>query len=280
MSRCLGDQGDQCGKGIIIYLDDILVYSSTISEMTERLKTVFQRLRQFGLKVRPDKCNFFKERVTFLGHVVSADGVETDPAKMKAVKEFPKPATQKHIRQFLGLTSYFRRYVKSFAQIAGPLTDLLSTDASATRKTSNKFISDKWTEQCQDAFETLKQKLIEAPILGYPDFQIPFCLEVDASLNGFGAILSQQQEGKRVVIAYASRRLRKHEKSGRNYSSMKIEFLALHWAVTHKFREYLYGSNFTILTDSHPRSRILKAKQTAANTSKVQFRHQVSRGQE
>ena len=264
MGRCMGDLK---GQGIIIYLDDILVYSSSIAEMTTRLEAVFQRLRQFGLKLRPEKCHFFKEKVSFLGHTVSANGVETDSSKIKAVEDFPKPTTLRAVRQFLGLTSYFRRYVKGFAQIAKPLNGLLAT--GSTKHNKNKNITDQWTPECQDAFDALKRKLIEAPILGYPDFSEPFCLEVDASLKGFGAILSQKVAGRKIILAYASRGLRKHEKTMRNYSSMKLEFLALHWAVTYKFRDYLYGSQFIVLTDSHPLSRILKAKTTAADASKL-----------
>ena len=265
MGRCLGDM---CGQGIIIYLDDILVYSSSIPEMTSRLNTVFQRLQSFGLKVRPEKCHFFKRKVSFLGHTVSADGVETDPVKISAVKDYPKPTTEKKLRQFLGLTSYFRRFVHGFAQIAGPLTDILSTGTRQQKK-RNRDISQHWTPECQQAFELLKKKLTHSPVLGFPDFDKPFTLEVDASLKGYGAILFQTQSARKVVIAYASRRLRKHERTMKNYSSMKLEFLALHWAVTRKFREYLYGSQFLILTDSHPLSRILQAKQTAADSSKL-----------
>ena len=265
MGRCLGDM---CGQGIIIYLDDILVYSSSIPEMTSRLNTVFQRLQSFGLKVRPEKCHFFKHKVSFLGHTVSADGVETDPVKISAVKDYPKPTTEKKLRQFLGLTSYFRRFVHGFAQIAGPLTDILSTGTRQQKK-RNRDISQHWTPECQQAFELLKKKLTHSPVLGFPDFDKAFTLEVDASIKGYGAILFQTQSDRKVVIAYASRRLRKHERTMKNYSSMKLEFLALHWAVTRKFCEYLYGSQFLILTDSHPLSRILQAKQTAADSSKL-----------
>ena len=158
--------------------------------------------------------------------------------------------------------------MKYFAQITGPLTDLLAIGERAQKQLSrNRNISEKWTEACESAFEQIKMKLINTPVLGFPDFQEPFCLEVDASLQGFGAILSQQQNGRKVVIGYASRRLRKHERTMKSYSSMKLEFLSLHWAVTQKFRKYLYGSTFVIKTDSHPLRRILKSRQTAADMS-------------
>ena len=269
MAKCLGHMN---GKGIIIYLDDIMVYSSTISEMSERLAAVFQRIREFGLKLKPEKCHFMKRKVSFLGHVISSSGVETDPSKTTAISRYPVPETEHTVRQFLGLASYYRRFVKNFAQIAGPLTQLLQTGTRQRLKRNKKAsVKDKWTPECTSAFECLKQKLLSSPILGFPDFNESFLLEVDASLQGFGAILSQKQDGKTTVIAYASRRLRKHERSMRNYSSMKLEFLCLHWAVTKKFRDYLYGTSspFLVKTDSHPLSRILTTKHTAADMSKL-----------
>ena len=266
MGKCFSDL---YGKGLIVYLDDMLLYSNSIMDMITQLDMIFERLRKFGLKVKPEKCQFFKESVTFLGHTVSAAGIHTDQTKIQAVKEFPRPSTEKAVRQFMGLSSYFRRFIKGFAQIAGPISDLLATGTRKNQKRKNHKLGNRWTDECEHAFEIIKDKLTSAPLLGFPDFDVPFCLEVDASLEGFGAILSQIQEGHKVVIAYASRRLRKHEKSMRSYSSMKLEFLGLHWAVTKKFREYLYGSKFRILTDSHPLSRIMKSKQTAADLSKL-----------
>ena len=267
MGKCFSDL---YGKGLIVYLDDMLLYSTTITEMITQLDRIFQRLRQFGLKLKPEKCQFFKESVTFLGHTISAAGIQTDQSKIQAVEHFPRPTTEKTVRQFMGLASYFRRYVHGFAQITGPISDLLATGSRKNQKSkNNQKLGNRWTDECEQAFVTIKDKLTSAPLLGFPDFEVPFCLEVDASLDGFGAILSQIQDGRKVVISYASRRLRKHEKSMRSYSSMKLEFLGLHWAVTQKFREYLYGSNFKILTDNHPLSRIMKSKQTAADLSKL-----------
>ncbi len=267
MGKCLGDMQ---GNGIIIYLDDIMVFSSTALEMAERLAAVFQRIREYGLKLKPNKCHFMQKRVSFLGHVISAAGVETDSAKTAAIDKFPIPETERSLRQFLGLTSYYRRFVKNFAQIAGPMTQLLQT-GSRERLWRNKkrSIKEQWTQECTSAFQNLKQRLVSSPILGYPHFEDPFILEVDASLQGFGAILSQKRESKSVVIAYASRRLRTHERTMRNYSSMKLEFLSLHWAITKKFRDYLYGSSFLVRTDCHPLSRILTSKPTAADMSKL-----------
>lgn len=268
MQKCFGDKFKD---GIIIYLDDILVYGSTIQEMVKRLEIVFSRLQQHGLKVNANKCHFFQEKAFFLGHQISSNGIGCDESKVKAVQEFPKPKTDKELRQFLGLASYLRRFVKNFASIAGPLHSILNNYSKKKRVKSKNVLSlcEKWNSECDIAFETLKNKLSSPPIMAFPDFKAPFVLEIDASLKGFGAVLSQLQDGKRVVIAYASRKLRNHEQNMTSYSSMKLEFLCLHWAVTNKFRHYLYGSEFTIFTDNNPLSKILTAKQTAADMSKL-----------
>ena len=268
MQKCFGDQFKE---GIIMYLDDILAYGSSIAEVCKRLEVVLSKLQQHGLKLNPNKCHFFQDNVFFLGHKISADGIGSDDAKVKAVKDFPKPTSDKELRQFLGLASYLRRFIKNFASIAGPLHSILncySKKKRAKMKDERPFRV-KWNSECETAFNTLKLKITSPPIMAFPDFEAPFILEIDASLRGFGAVLAQMQDGKRVVIAYASRKLRKNEQNMTSYSSMKLEFLCLHWAVTQKFRHYLYGSDFTIFTDNNPLSKILTAKQTAADMSKL-----------
>lgn len=256
------------GEGVITYLDDIMVYGCSIVDVVSKLRQVFGKLRLHGLKLKPEKCTFFNNKVSFLGHTISADGVETDSRKITTINDYPRPTTPKQLRQFLGMCSYFRRFIQGFAQIAGPLHDILCT-GKKRKKGNDKYFCERWNEYCDVAFEQLKSKLASAPLLMYPDFDQPFILEIDASLHGFGAILSQKQNGKTVVIAYASRRLRVSEKTIKGYSSMKLEFLGLHWAVTHKFKDYLYGSKFTIKTDNHPLSRIKTAKRTVADASKL-----------
>ena len=257
------------GNGLITYLDDMMIHGNSIDDVTDKLAQVFAILRSHGLKLKPQKCTFFMDKVSFLGHTVSAAGVETDPTKIHAITKYPKPTTYKQLRQFIGMASYFRRFIKGFAQITGPLHDALNTCRGKTKTLKNAKIDKHWNEYCDYAFEELKQKLTTAPVLGFPDFSLPFVLEIDASLQGFGAILSQKQQGKNVVIAYASRRLKPHERNTKNYSSMKLEFMGLHWAVTSKFKDYLYGSKFLIRTDSHPLSRMKSSKQTAADMSKL-----------
>ncbi len=246
---------------VLIYLDDLLVYSSTFHEHLVRLETVFKRLRETGLKIKIEKCHFLQPEVRFLGHQVSAQGVSTDPGKISAVWEWPVPSTLKELRSFLGFCSYYRRFIEGFSQIAGPLHDVVNVCLRETSpvKAAQVFKSS-WSSQCQTAFERLKDKLTRAPTLGYADFTLPFVIETDASNLGSGAVLYQHQKGKKTVIAYASRRLRGAEKNDKNYSSMKLELLALKWAVTEKFRSYLLGSKFTIITDNNPLCHLTTAK--------------------
>lgn len=239
---------------LIVYLDDIIVYSNNIDEHLSRLRTVLSKLRQHGLKIEPKKCQFFCQRVTYLGHIVAADGVTTDPSKTEAVAKWPRPKTLKELRSFLGFCSYYRRFVSGFAKIAKPLHQLVSElyDGGRHGRNRSAAIGDKWTPECQEAFSSLKEALTSAPVLAYPDYSQPFVLETDASNDGLGAVLSQDQGGKRRVVAYASRGLRGPERNMENYSSRKLELLALKWAITEKFREYLIGSTFTVYTDNNP----------------------------
>ena len=170
---------------------------------------------------------------------------------MEAVKNWPVPATTTALRSFLGFASYYRRFIQGFSKIAGPLHDLVAK-GNARHKKKGADISKLWDQQHQKAFEELKTALTTAPVLGFAEFTKPFILETDASHDGLSAILSQEQDGQRRVLAYASRRLRPTEKNQANYSSMKLEFLALKWAITEKFRHYLLGAEFNVFTDNNP----------------------------
>ena len=163
----------------VVYLDNILVFGRNLSEHNANLKTVFERLREAGLRLKPTKCHLARQRVEFLGHVVSAAGVQTDPGKLKAVERYPVPTDVKTLLSFLGLASYYRRFVSRFAAIASPMHLLTKKDAP--------FV---WTEQCQLAFEKIKKLLISAPVLAFPQFDRPFILETDASGIGLGAVLA------------------------------------------------------------------------------------------
>ncbi len=247
-------------KNCLVYIDDIIIYSSTFEGHLNDLETVFKRLEQYGLKLKPKKCCFVKNEVAFLGHIVSKDGIQPDPGKIEAVKAFPQPTDMHTLRQFLGLASYYRRFVPGFAKIAHPLHQLLK-----------KNIEWSWTEQCTKAFESLKKYLISPPVLAYPDFTKKFVLHTDASGNGIGAILSQHNEdGAERPIAYASRRL---EKSERNYSTIEQEALAIVWAVKY-FRPYLYGRNFSIATDHAPLRWLMTTKSPSGRMSRWQLQLQ------
>lgn len=246
---------------MLVYLDDILVFSPTFADHLFHLQTVLQRLRETGLKVKVEKCHFLQSSVRFLGHQISAEGIGTDPDKVEAVKQWPVPTTVKELRSFLGFCSYYRRLMQGFSQLAGPLHDVVNACIKENSPTRSKILLNSlWTQACQESFEQLKDRLTSAPLLGYADFSLPFIVETDASSLGLGAVLYQLQQGKKCVIAYASRRLRNAEKNDRNYSSMKLELLALKWAVSEKFRGYLLGSKFTVITDNNPLCHLNSAK--------------------
>ena len=224
------------GKICHVYLDDILILSKTFAEHLQHLKEVFMRLRNAGLRLKPKKCFLLRDEVAYLGHVVSAAGVKPDPAKVEKVRHYPNPTDVTKVRQFLGLASYYRKFIPGFARIAHPLTRLTKKDV--------KF---EWTHECKDAFNLLKQCLITAPVLSYPLFGNgqEFILETDASGTGLGAVLAQKHNGEVHPIAYASRTLDPHEK---NYGISELETLALVWAVRY-FRPYLLGHRTIVYTD-------------------------------
>ena len=218
----------------LIYLDDVIVTGATFQEMIKNLSQVFERFQQAGLKLKPKKCRLFAREVEFLGHIVTPDGVHTDPKKTEAIQTWPQPRCVKDVRSFLGLCSYYRRFIFQFAEIAKPL-----------HKLTEKGQQFQWTGDCTKSFEVLKQKLSEAPLLAHPDFSQPFILDTDASHTAIAAVLSQKTDGQEHVIAYGSRTLSKSE---RRYCVTRKEMLALIHFVKY-FRHYLYGRQFLIRTD-------------------------------
>lgn len=201
-------------KICLVYLDDIIIFSPTFPHgMVENLREVFSRFRTANLKVNPAKCNFFSKSVTYLGHVISAEGITTDPEKISAVIDWPIPQTKKQVRGFLGFCSYYRRFVKGFSSIAKPLYAL-----------TDKQFKFSWNEQCQRSFQELKRVMTSSPVFSFPLEKGEFVLDTDASGFGIGAVLSQVQQGQEKVIAYFSRTLSKTE---RNYCVTRRELLAI-----------------------------------------------------
>ena len=218
----------------LVYLDDIIIIGRTFEDHLQQIKAV-ERLKEAGLKLQPPKCCFFQKKVQYLGHIVSEDGIATDPSKVGKVAQWPTPSTAREVQQFLGLAGYYRRFIQNFSAIAKPLHKL-------TEWTSNF----NWTNDCETSFKQLKEKLVSAPILTFPDFGLEFVLDTDASNTGIGAELSQvQEDGSEKEIAYASRLLSRAE---RRYCVTRRELLAVVYFI-HQFRPYLLGKQFTLRTD-------------------------------
>lgn len=225
------------GTSCLVYLDDIVVFSRTFEEHISRLTEVLTRLRQAGLKLKPGKCFLFRREIVYLGHVVSKEGIATDPSKTAAMDKYPPPKNVQELKQFIGFASYYRRFIPKFAEIASPLHRL-----------TQKSVEFGWTIECQKAFEELKQRFTKAPVLAFPRFDVPFRLYTDASDYGIGAVLSQKQDGAERVIAYASRQLTKTE---RQQPTTEKEALAMIWSIK-QFRQYLFGHKFVLITDHQP----------------------------
>ena len=250
--------GDLHLKECWLYLDDIIVASKTFSEHLDRLNNVFQRLADAGLKLKPSKCNFFQEEIKYLGHLISKEGIRTDSSKIETLRKWPVPRCIQDVRRFLGFAGFYRRFCPGFSQIARPLHNLLKGDGSTHRKHKKPVPTPsqpfQWTEEHQSAFNQLIDLLSSSPVLAFADFSLPFILHTDASFDGISGILYQEQNGEKRPIAFASRGLTPAES---RYPAHKLEFLALKWSVTDKFKEYLYGSHFTVFTDNNPLTYIL-----------------------
>ena len=265
METCLGDLRDEI---CIPYLDDIIVFSSTFEDHIEHLRTVFQRLKEYGVKLKPKKCTMFKREVVFLGRVVSAQGYKLDPSTMAPIlrlKDTP-PKTVNEVRKLMGFLNYYRRYIENFSRIAKPIYNLVKipeTDGKGKSTSTGKQLGGNnpvsWTSTHQSALETLIKCLASAPVMAYPDPRSPYVLHTDASEGGLGAVLYQEQNGVLRVIAYGSRTLTPAEKNYHLHSG-KLEFLALKWAICEQFRDYLYyAPSFVVYTDNNPLTYVLSS---------------------
>ena len=247
MQNCLGELNLTYA---LVYLDDVIVYSKTEEDHLCRLQVVFERFHEHGLKLKPSKCSFLRKQITFLGHEVSANGMQPGNINLKGIAEMAPPANYTEVRHFLGMTGFFRRFIRNYAQIAKPLNDILEGEASKLKSEAVTLPPD-----ALDAFKKLKMCCMTVPVLAFADFEKEFQLEIDASSEGLGAVLSQKQaDGKWHPIAYGSQELKGGEAK---YHSSKLEFLALKWAIMEQFREYLQYRPFTVLTDNNPLTYIL-----------------------
>jgi hypothetical protein len=218
----------------LVYLDDVIVYSKNNEEHVKDLAKVFRTLEDANLKLSLEKCKFMQPEIHYLGHVISAEGIQTDGSKTKAMVEFPRPDSIKTLQQFLGLANYYRKFVSNFAQIARPLYDMLRD-----QETFN------WSSEQEESFKALKEKLANPPVLAHPNFNKQFTVSTDASEIGIGVILSQESDKGEKPIAFYSRLLNIHEK---NYSATEKECLGLVYGIA-MCRPYIYGRRFKILTD-------------------------------
>ncbi|XP_078461913.1 uncharacterized protein LOC144726833 [Lampetra planeri] len=225
-----GLQWDTC----LIYMDDVIVFSKTFEEHLRRLRGVFLRMRSAKLKFKPAKCHLLRRSVRYLGHIVDSSGISTDPAKTDCVGSWPTPTSVSDVRSFIGFASYYRRFVEHFATIAKPLHALTA-----------KGVKFKWGPEEEAAFRSLRDALVGAPPLCYPDFASPFLLDTDASNTGIGGVLSQVVGGVERVVAYGSRVLSPAEQ---RYCVTRRELLAIVFFVQ-QFRPYLYGRHFIVRTD-------------------------------
>lgn len=227
-------------KFVLVFFDDILIYSQSWGEHMKHLRRVMELLRQNSFVARRSKCEFGVRQVEYLGHVISENGVETDLGKIEAMKNWPVPKTVKELRGFLGLTGYYRRFIRKYGIIAKPLNMLLQKGGF------------RWSDTAQKAFEELKEAMTQAPVLSLPDFKLPFEIETDASGHGIGAVLMQNKH----PIAFISQALApKHQ----GLSTYEKEFLAIVLAVT-KWRSYLLGNHFIIRTDHHSLKFLMEQK--------------------
>ncbi len=238
------------GKICLVYLDDIIVYSSSVTQHFERLQTVLDRLCKANLTLNLRKSRFCLKEIKFLGHIVSEKGVRADHDKIEAIRTYPVPTNLKEVQRFLGLAGWYHKFVQDFSKIAQPLNDL--------KKKGRPFV---WSHDCQHAFEQLKSTLSSPPILGHPNTDLPFSVYTDASDVGLGAVLTQKMSsGMEEVLAYASRTLNRAE---RNYSATEKECLAVIWSLE-KWQHYLEPKLFTVITDHSALKWVLSSTKTTS----------------
>ena len=228
----------------VIYLDDILVFGSSGREHNERLKLIFEKIRQAGIKLGPKKCKILKTEVVYLGHVISAKGVSTDPAKVQAIRDWPLPSTVGEVKSFLGFCNYYRKFIRQYARLVVPLEKLVKDSCSSSwhKMKRTKIVLN---EEHISSIQILKESLCSSPVLVHPNKVDRFILDTDASHYCIGAVLSQIQNGEEKVISFASKKLTETEQF---YCTTRKELLAIVTFIR-QFKHYLYGTKFLLRTD-------------------------------
>ena len=235
------------------YLDDILIYSETLEQHMLHLETVFERLRQHGLKLKLKKCSFLQLETQYLGFIINGNGISPDPKKVEAIRSLPTPTCVREVRSFIGMCSYYRRFIPNFSEIAEPVIAL-----------TRKFARFKWTDECQGSFDYLKQSLTVVPLLAYPDPNKPYTLYTDASNSCIGACLTQQSDDAEQFlpnvknekpIYYLSHKL---SKTQCKWSTIEKEAFAIHFSLQ-KLDYYLHNAKFVIKTDHKPLKYLLES---------------------
>jgi len=245
----------EVGKQCCVYLDDIIVFGRTVEEHNTHLFNVIQKLSSAGLRLSEKKCTFLQQEVKFLGHVINNSGVQTDPKKIEAVRNWTLPEKVNELHSFVSFANYYRKFIPKFNEIVKPLEDLIQRKGHKIMK-----VPIIWSKAAKVSFEKLKQALCSTPVLAFPQRSGRFILDCDASDEGIGAVLSQVQGGEEKVIAFASNKLSQAE---RNYCATRRELLSVvHYL--RKFRHYLLGSKFLIRTDHQSLLWLLNCKSASS----------------
>ena len=253
MSIALSGLPPQCA---FLYIDDIIVVGCSVNHHIANLNKVFQQLRKYNLKLNPQKCQFFKNEVTYLGHHISEKGVQPDKTKYSVISNYPIPKNADDVRRFVAFCNYYRRFIKNFAEITHPLNKLLRKNTPFN-----------WTNECELSFYNLKTKLISPQILQFPDYTKEFVILTDASKIACGAVLAQRHDGFELPVAFASKAFTKGES---NKSTIEQELTAIHWAINH-FRPYIYGRKFVIKTDHRPLIYLFSLKNPSSKLTRMRW---------
>jgi hypothetical protein len=254
------------GIKALLYMDDACVFSSSVDSNIEALTEVFERFRKYNLKLNPEKCNLIRSEITFLGHICGENGLRPDPKLVHSVENFPIPKNTKELQAFLGLANYYRKFIKNHASIVRPLTDQIRT-IPTTKNNAKRNIPIEWDAIKDHAFEEIKQQIISAPTLKFPDLNEPFIIRCDASLYCIAGILSQQEEEGERPIGFCSRRLNKTEEA---YSATERELLAILFTIQN-FKQYLYGApkQFIVYSDHKSLSYDLNVSNVGSRIAKM-----------